>query len=390
MINPYTCYIAAFLSALLVYPLGWSTLYPVLSLSLLIFLVITLIIHSIFGWYWNRTQWIPFIKLEATLNPVLITVFIWILWSIEFLYEGGIPLFKILLHIPYDYRLFGVPSLHVFVVTFSSFYAVYLFHVFLSTKRPLILFLYIVNLFAALLIYNRGMLFFNLSGSFFIYLFSIEKISFQKLAITVVGVIFLFYSFGVLGNLRVSFYARQKYSQTLFLETGKASSAFRESAVPNEFFWTYIYLSSPLANLQTNINNANPPSLTVSRVFDHFNNEFLFDFISKRINRLTGTEREKENTMPGPFNVSTVYSRSYSYSGWKGVIAMAIFVLLVPLLYRKMFKPDHPYALIGMAILCTMYLFLAFDNTIRFTGLGFQLVYPLVFPLADRVFKRNE
>jgi hypothetical protein len=102
------------------------------------------------------------------------------------------------------------------------------------------------------------------------------------------------------------------------------------------------------------------------------------------MNRLAGVERATENTIPRrPFNVSTVYSRSFSYQGWIGMFIIGGFVLLIPLVYAK-FLPVNSYQLTGIAVLNTMYLFLFYDNTIRFTGLGLQLVYPFLLPLAER------
>jgi hypothetical protein len=194
----------------------------------------------------------------------------------------------------------------------------------------------------------------------------------------------LAYGFGVLGSLRVSFEARKSYDPGLFLDIGEATPAFRSSLVPREFFWGYIYFSSPLANLQENVNTFRVPPFTLGRLMQHINNEMIFDFLSKRVNRIFGVERENEHIIPyKPFNVSTVYSRSYSYQGWAGLLLMAAFVLILPWIYIRIL-PNNPYSLTGLAILNTMYLFLMYDNTIRFTGLGLQLVFPFVLPKVER------
>src|SRR5207253_7829270 len=104
------------------------------------------------------------------INPRMITALIYLCWLADFIYEGGVPLFKVLFNQPYDYKLFGVPSLHVFAVTFSSFYCIYLFFLFLVIKNKIFLWLYGINMFAAILIYSRSMLFFNLASTFFLFL----------------------------------------------------------------------------------------------------------------------------------------------------------------------------------------------------------------------------
>jgi hypothetical protein len=235
---------------------------------------------------------------------------------------------------------------------------------------------------SAILIYSRSMLFFNLASSFFLYLLCLKEIQYKRLLLFVPLVIVLFYFFGVVGTARVSFESKTRYDQNSFLDNGRATAQFRSSLVPKEFFWPYIYISSPVANLQVNINTYPVKPITLRRVLEYINNEWLFESLSKRVNNLLGVEREKENTIKNPFNVSTVYCRSYSYLGWPGIFAMGFFVLIIPVGYLKIIV-NNPYQLISVAILCTTYLFMTYDNTIRFMGLGFQLVYPLIFPFVE-------
>ncbi len=384
MINPHVNYIISLVITVGMYLLGWSSLYPPLTDNLIGFLLLTLFLHGALAYYWKSKHFVLQKPKFSFFNPVATTVFLYFLWAADFLYEGGIPLVKILLNQPYNYRLFGVPSLHVFTVTFASFFTVYLFSLYLSTGNRQHLYLYLINLMAALLIYSRAMMAFNLVGSVMVYLLCSPQISWQKIIAGLALFICLAYVFGILGTKRVSFEARTKYDPALFLEIGEATPAFRSSGVPREFFWGYIYLSSPLANLQHNINTYPLQPFSMSRMMQHINNEMTFDFISKRTNRLFGVDREIENIIPyKPFNVSTVYSRSFSYQGWFGVALMAMFVLILPWLYVKIL-PAHPYSLTGIAILNTMFLFLMYDNTIRFTGLGLQLVYPLALPAAEK------
>ena len=388
--NPFYCYLFSFAISLTVYSFNWSTQYPALTGSLILFLMLTMAAHVLSGRYWKRisTSWNN-IMLAGDRNLLKITVFIYLLWGADFLYEGGIPLFKVIFGSPYNYRMFGVPSLHVFTVTFASFYTVYLFHLYLSTRNKFILAYYLINLAAALLIYSRAMFIFNISSSLLLLLFTMKKIPIRFFFLMPVVVLILFYFFGVVGTLRVSRESRQVYNNQLFLDIGGASEAFRNSWVPKEYFWPYIYLSSPVANLQQNIKwTQQPVPVTFRRVVAMINNELLFDFISKRTNRLFQLENidhyTENYTITGVFNVTTLYSRSFSYVGWWGMVIMAIASLLFPWAYLKILPTGSPFFVTGMAILCTMFLFMAYDNTFRFTGLGFQLVYPLLFTWLEK------
>src|SRR5678810_871207 len=133
--HPYGCYIVSFGTALLVYTLGWSELYPSLRAGLVTFLLFTSCLFFVLGWYLGKLHPIVFKVIESSERPVLIiTGIIYLGWLAEFIYEGGVPLFKILLGVPYEYKLFGIPSFHVLIVTFSSYYTLYVFHLYLSRR----------------------------------------------------------------------------------------------------------------------------------------------------------------------------------------------------------------------------------------------------------------
>lgn len=384
MINPYFCYAFAFSIALALYFLGWSDLYPPFSIALLIFLLLTILIHALAGIKFASKKIVWFLNLDIRneRSPLFVTLFLFALWCAEFLYEGGVPLLKILLKQPYDYKMFGIPTLHVFIVTFSSFYTIYLFHIYLCKRSFSILGLYIINLLAAILIFNRGMLFFNISASAFLFFIHAQKFSIKQVLWGITGLVVFLFLFGVLGSLRVSNESRIPYTNEEFLQTGHANRAFVESGVPHEFFWTYIYTTSPLANLQHNITASEPPQFNFVTFAGWLNNEILFDFISKRINKFARKEPKKENRIPGPFNATTIYSRSFSYLGWWGLIFMGITILVVPLLFVRILPSSSPFFLTSFAILNTIFLFMVFENTLRFTGLSFQMVYPVLLHFA--------
>ncbi|MBS1507155.1 MAG: hypothetical protein JSS79_10965 [Bacteroidetes bacterium] len=231
------------------------------------------------------------------------------------------------------------------------------------------------------------MILFNLSTAFFLYLLHSDTVRYQIFLWAIPITIIVFYLFGVLGTIRVSFESKTQYNPNSFLETGDATESFRSSAVPKEFFWPYIYISSPVANLQTNINSYPVKPITITRVLEFMNNEWLVESLSKRINQLVGVQRELEHTIRQQFNVSTVYSRSYSYLGWFGIFATATMVLMLPILYMKVIPKN--YIALATAMLCTTYLFLVYDNTIRLMALGFQLVFPILFPFVERKFNNS-
>src|SRR5437588_3685889 len=164
------------------------------------------------------------------------------------------------------------------------------------------------------------------------------------------------------------------------LNIGEAKPDFVNSSIPKEYFWSYLYISSPLANLQVNINDQKP-DYSVSKVFQYINGELNFDFISKRIFSIFSVGKP-DNTLIAPFlTVGTVYSTSYTYLGWWGMSVTFLFLMSVTFCYLLIMKPGNPYFSTGVAILNTFLLFCIFDNMFFFSGLSFQLVYPILFSL---------
>ena len=310
-------------------------------------------------------------------------------YLIEFLYHGNFPLLAILTNTSLSYHEFGIPTFHVFLVTFNSFFSILLFQVILSrpeNRRKTIL-LFILTLVPSLLIMNRGMLVIMLISCVFVYLIKYQrKITIRKIAGLSVLVVISLYLFGVVGNMRVNNSyntGTSMFDNKLFLQIGGATDDFKDSIIPKEFFWPYIYISSPLANLQETINNFEyEEDITLSDTFDFSVTQILPDFLSKRIIGLYEIVIPNGMQITPELNVSTAFSQSYVILGWVGVSLLTMFMFIFALFYILMLKSlDSDYFIVGVAILNSIFVFNTFSNMFAFTGLSFQLVYPLLFTL---------
>ena len=389
LINPYMIYSVSFGVALLLYPLHWSGFYPSLHYSLIIFLLISFLLSLIAAKWFTRgsepeRKAIP---LTGVPQMMLISIVLYGFWTIEFVYAGGVPAYLILAGKPYDYRTFGVPTLHVFLVTFSSFYASYLFHAFRQSRNRIVLIFYLINLLPALLIFNRGMLIMNLSTSLFIYLYSGKSIQsvfpVRKWPLLAIAFVSACLVFGALGTLRVSREIKHFYVRSLVYEVGDATPLFKESIIPSEFFWGYLYLTSPMANLQLTTDLPGPEISTKNFVLWGMN-EVLPDAVSKRINSYFGITKRKTPRIAAHLNASTIYAGSFMYGGWYTMGSMTLVLLCFPFLYKSVLPAESTYYLTGMATLNTLYLFLLFDNMLAFSGFSFQLFYPLLFSWIEK------
>lgn len=390
-VNPFFIYILGFSLALIVYQLNWSYMYPDLSFSLICFLIATFIISGAMGVYIHQKGILQFHNYNNKLNVNFWVSAITIGYILNFAYAGRIPLFAIVNNDPdVNYFEFGIPTFYVIVATFTSFFTVYLFKCYVVEKKKKYLFLCIYLLMFPLLVFNRGAILINLSSIFFVYLFSYKKNKI-KIYLWLVAIVFaILMGFGILGNIRTSNQMGKDGSSDLnevMLNLGEAKPGFVNSSIPKEYFWSYLYIASPLANLENNIDHKEV-NYSFSNFLQYLNGELNFDFISKRISAIFGIEKP-DNILIAPWlTVCTVYSTSYSYFGWWGMSITFLFLMTVVFLYLLIIKPNNPYFSTSVAILCTFLLFCIFDNMFFFSGLSFQLVYPVLlslkFKLSDK------
>lgn len=376
--NPFYIYIISFAFVILIYQLGWSEMYPPLSAGLIIFFVITFLLALYLGALFDRYLPIRYLEIKEIDRPYRTTIILYFLYMLEFIYNRGIPIILALKTSTYDYKEFGIPTLHPIIATFGSFYTVYIFHLFLSTRRKKYLLVLFFLLTIPILIFNRGMLLINLTSMLFVYLLSIKGIRIRMLLFIVTFSLIVLYFFGVLGNYRITKSPSNRY----FLEISAANEKFINSRIPKEYMWSYIYISSPLANLQNNINNN--PAINF-RVKDFVIMELLPDFISKRIAPIVSAERSEPENISAYFIVSTIFCYSFNFMGWPGIYLMFLIIMSLIAFYLLLLRKNNPYYVTGISILMTFMVYNTFDNMIYFSGISFQLVYPLIWPIMQKL-----
>lgn len=391
MINPYFVYFISFFFVFIVYQLDWSYYYPELGFPLVAFFIFTFIFCIPLAFFFKKIKLTKFYTVPYDNKLFYLTILIWIGYLVEFVYQG-IPLFNSNI----QYKDFGIPTFHVILVTFQSFITVYLSHVILSEKntknKRKYWVLFLINLIPPLLIVNRGMIIFNLLSSVFIFMFKKKALSVKKILNLSLICLICMYLFGLIGNVRMN----KNYSEnnnifntSLILNIGGATNSFKHSIIPKPYFWTYIYIASPLGNLQNNINKTNEFTKKNSSILDFINSEFIPDFISKRISKAYNFSGVSVWLVRKELNVSTTFAEAFSMWGWFGMLLMFLYILIFPLIYLYiLYRLKSQFFLTGLSILCTMYLFLPFSNMLVFSGLSFQLVYPLIFSFV-KIFKRK-
>jgi oligosaccharide repeat unit polymerase len=371
------------------YLFKWSNLFPELGWPLLCFLLSSILLATLMGRSIMKQKIITFNKVEYKKHFDWITYGILTGYGLEFIYHRNFPLLAVFTKTSLSYTEFGIPTFHVFLVTFNSFFTIFLFQAVLSQGKRnwKLIILFLLTLVPSLLILNRGMLIIILINCVFVYLIRHQaKITMRKIAGLAVLLLICMYLFGVFGNIRVNNSYKTNTSlldNKMFLQIGGATEQFKESIIPKEFFWTYIYVASPLANLQKTIDKfEHKKDVDLSDSFIFTTTQILPDFISKRIVTLYQIVIPDLYQVTPELNVSTALAQPYAILGWNGIILFTLFGFLFSFFYILLLKRmNSEYFVVGITLMNSIFVFNTFSNMFAFTGLSFQLVYPILFTL---------
>lgn len=387
-INPYIILITVSIIVVLFYQCKWSLLYPRLSASMTITIVILVILCWVFSLMFNSfvkhekgTKW----SLEYNYWYTLIVFIIALGTLMDGIYSHGFPLFGT---IKYGDN-YGIPTLHTFIAILDSYitYVLALMVTFNKSKRKRTAFAFTIAAICLVLPLSRMLIVLTFSNYLWSYLYlnldKYKNIKFiQKLSLCIL-IICGMYIFGLLGNYRTNIQESNNKSytdSTMIYQIGVPSTNFINSRIPAPFFWDYIYGTSALANLQNIINERGRSENTSLSEFAI--TQFLPDVFGKNINSSEYENiklRTYQYQVSPVLNVSTFLFKPYYLLGWFGIIAMIIFVLIFPVLYLLILNTlESNYIIIGISILNTIYAFLFFDNMFTISVLSLQLLLPVI------------
>lgn len=365
--NPFFLYIYAFLFVLLLYSLHWSILQPRLSIELLLFLVSTFVISIILGIHIQKCRSSYFSNpFGVNLNykrRVKVLLFFYLL---EFAYVHKIPIISLFISSDRFEHFGGIPTFHVFLVTYTVFFSTFLFHrLICNFNRILLLYFLYISLLPPILMVNRGMLFTIFFACLFVFLFSLKSLSVRKILYCIGGVSIALYLFTMIGSARIN----DNDDSRIFTSFTQPSENFEALNISNMFLWPYMYITSPLANLQTCIESYTPEN----SFSGFFLNCICPDFIAKRIDN----EDEKELPQISPvFNVSTMYSGVYAKMGFLGMY-MLYFVQTLYLYVIFLFSrpTNNPYYTATVSLICSVVVLNTFTNMWVFSAISFPIVW---------------
>lgn len=371
IINPYILYSIVWMFTLSIYSLGWTSIYPILSVDLIAFICITSLLSFLWGIYKIKTNSFSIVTIypgkKYYMKLLVVSKVTIIFLFIEFVIFGSIPLINYILGNASmsDYADFGIPVVHVLVMTSYEFIQIFCFHCYLKCKDKTIkkkfIELYLFNMLVLFLVMNRGILMYTIFGSILIF-FMVKKHILRYFIKLFMFVFFVFWGFGVIGNLRSG--SNIEEGKEVILELGGATNKFRDSYIPNELFWPYLYMTSPLSNVQYNI-ETKEVNFNENDLLSFFVNDCLPQTISKRLEM----PYKNGKLINDSLNVGSVYMRPYVNLGWIGMILIYIFMFIFIEINTRLISPKSPLYPSLLSIIDLIVIFNIFDNMFIFSGL---------------------
>ncbi len=321
-------YSVIWMLVLILYFFNWSEFSFPLSPGLFVFITFSIITCLILSFC------IKDIKVEKTKlnkNIYFITKLIILLYFINFIYAGYIPFFGIITGDNKYTEFPGIPVLYAFLVPFSLYIYIVLISNFLYNTKNIKPLLYSFSLvFMFLLIFSRSMILLALlSMGYIFYRKNKKKINFKIILLLIIVAIFSTYLFGVLGNLR----SGGRWNDSSYIEELGLFNRYPKF-LPKQFMWAYLYIITPLSNLNFNVINSNHIFS-----FQHLAVSFVPEFISKRLfSSYIISSLDETLLVKTYFNAQTVYVESFYSVGILGCYLTFFVIIIIGLMFNYFLK----------------------------------------------------
>ena len=377
--NPFFLFASSWSVVLFCYQLNWSQIYPSMSCGLYIFLYISIIISLILSINSKKKNKFRFKKLSYPLTYYTTIIkyikILYVLLIIEFIEAKSIPLIGFVtgnINVS-AYIDFGIPLLHVVILNsfFLLFYiSAYCYFSSKGTDKKKFVIPIILCLLAPILFMSRGSVMYMIFSYFLLFIMSYNKKTIKLYIMLVISFFLILYGFGRFGDFRMQDNSgHSEYIQNI----GKSSDTFRNSVIPKAYFWSYLYISSPIATLQNAIDTKKEFDERTSGPLHLVVNEILPMFISKRI----GMETERlsdEYRIANTLTVGSTYLGPYLTWGWKGIIIIYIYIMFLIYIMERLIPKKSIFYIPMILVLSNIAFFSLFDNMLIYMGLCPQLV----------------
>lgn len=371
LIDPFFLYCIAFSISIFIYLWGWCRIYPKLSPGLLTFFVASFVVFIISG---KRI-----IKPELTFNSKFFKHFpyldeiifgiITFMGLINVIYMGYLPIIEQ----STTYKDYGMPVVDPLFNSLSIFFSVFFFQSYLEKRKKKLLLFVFIFLLIHFLLFRRSSILWILTSVTIVYILYRKSVSFLFMALFLISIPVFSYFFGLYGKIR------SNLNESVVLNELGASQDFKESSISFNHYMTYLYVSSPLANLQENINRseglANRGDIE----------DFIFyclvpESVTMRLEKKLNLSAPAYNLITPALMVGTYLMVSFYTLGWEGMIILLIYLFILINLCYFLIRKWKTFSITAYSLLCTTVVLLIFSNFLNHLDVLMMLfVYPFLF-----------
>ena len=380
IVNPFYLYCLAFSVSILIYLFGWSNIFPALSVSLILFFAVTFVLFIFAGYYivQKEVRKITSSSFKSYFVDIIFGLII-LLCLINLAYMGYIPI----LDRSHNYREFGMPVVDPLFSSLSIFFSVSVIHSFLDTRKKKLLIYFLIILSLQVILYRRSTIIWILTSSVFLILIYKQRISLIVILISIILIPLFSFCFGLYGN------TRSKLSKSFVLDELGASEHFKNIGISHNHYMTYLYLSSPLANLQDNVNN-NRGNLDRNNLREFIFYCFIPESATIRLEKPLNLSPPSCYLISAELLAGTYFMIGFYLLSWYGMGALVIYLFAFIILCLFVIGKWNKFRLETYSLLCTTVSLLIFSNFLNRLDVIFMLfVYPVIFHfIFTRDFKR--
>jgi hypothetical protein len=368
--NPFYIFCIAFSFAIFMYLWGWSGIFPKLSVTLVFFFLVSFIVFTSIGY--KKIKAINIVESRQIKHVSLNDYMFWLIivsGILNILFMGYIPI----IDRSHDYRDFGIPVLDPVFNTLSIFFSVFFFQSFLENRKKRYLTYIFVILIIQVLLIRRSTIVWIITSSAFLFLFKNQNVRLLFIIIAFLLIPVFSYTFGLYGKVR------SNLTESYIINSLGASDTFKKSGISSNHYMTYLYVSSPLANLQKNIDEGEG--------FTNRNDikSFLFycmipESLTTRLENLLHLTPPVCNLITPHLIVGSFFMVSFYTMGWIGMIIMLLFLFAVIILCLSLIKKWDTFSIPTFSILTTAVSLLIFSNFLnRLDVIMMLFIYPILF-----------
>lgn len=260
--NPFYLVAALWVAILVFYSLSWSNLCTVLDPLLIVFVLVLILSFVLFGRYFQNQLMIQHVNEHNERQMEITSTVICLVLVAGMVYNANIPLLAVLQGQPYNTEVTNLPIVGTFFTATALWQTSRLCYCYqVDNTRSTLIQLIVLFSFFLITVQRQNIMVCILAVIFSIWTCSYKGKHYSASASAMAIILLLtvlmaaLFVFGAIGNARYGTWLWNDSS--MISAVGEINDGY-PAWLPREFIWAYVYLVSPLANLNNNLSNVTP------------------------------------------------------------------------------------------------------------------------------------